>query len=249
MRMIIVFLGLFLALSVPIQAQTKIDSAGHAYIYASATRNGSISKNAYVQAVRNCDRKVLQINCEELVVAATSFIPGGYRYESLNALADYMDSLVEQDCRVSPVVMSRVRLGKAERWSRATRKGERCLYDNNLGLDILSLSCGNIIADANVPQRIVMTQVESPEPAPAPATAPTAIAAQVGVTAPPPAKVEVVVKIVPEQHDQPMKETSHWSRNKGKYITGTILGVAGALICNNNCRWVIKNDINNVNRN
>ncbi|MFZ2048777.1 MAG: hypothetical protein WAV25_00535 [Minisyncoccia bacterium] len=194
----------------------------------------------------------MQINCEELIIASTTFIPGGHKYESLNALADYMDTLIEQECRVSPVVMSRVRLGKAERWPRSTRKGERCLYDNNLGLDVFSLSCGNIIADANVPERIVVTQVESPEPTPAPSV-PTAAAAQVGVNLP--AKVEVVVsgevKLTGNTSKQEALklERSHWSRNWGWYVGGLVTGVTAYLVADNNPQWfrrgkdVVKIDI------
>jgi len=269
----IAFLGLFLALSTPLGAQTRVDSAGHAYVLPSATKGGFISKDAYVEAVRRCDRKVIRVDCAELVEAATRFIPGGHQYESLETLASYMSSLVVRECKIGPVLMSRIRFGKAEPWARPLRAGEQCLYDTNLGKDVFSLSCGNIITGvANpvpavaeapkqvVPQRlnlapdttkVVVSESPSPQPVvapvvPAPVTPTKVQAGPTKENAQVGASAENPVRVIGVMSIVDMPST-HWSRNWGKYlVTTAVLVTAGHFICENNNCYKRPKDVTNI---
>ncbi|MEX2010585.1 MAG: hypothetical protein WD874_02170 [Parcubacteria group bacterium] len=79
-------------------------------------------------------------------------IPGTSFRNSVE-LANYLESTTEVLCPVGENArLSRV-LGKRvlphDIWERPFRDGEKCLYDNNAGVFILSLSCANFIKSSH----------------------------------------------------------------------------------------------------
>lgn len=126
--------------------KASVDSSGHAFTYR------PVSQEEYAKAIETCDRKVLRVSCTELLKdAQTVFTWRKDKLNTLQDLASYVRAMPVTNCQSrDSVTLSRVRLGKVDhKWSRPFRKGEQCLYDNNEGKFLFSLSCGNTVVKAD----------------------------------------------------------------------------------------------------
>ena len=105
-----------------------------------------VTKEEYANAVENCDKSILRIDCGKLVQAVQNAWPE-LKIRDKYDLADYIRSLVEIPGPVGPAKFSRVyKNGTVDfNWTRDIKEGEILLFDNNRAEFKFSLSCGNMI--------------------------------------------------------------------------------------------------------
>ncbi len=131
-----------------------------------------VSKAEFIKAIENCDQKVLYIkNCAKIVDAANivwkddEAIP---QFENRKELADYLRRLTVAPCpQVGEATVARVLKNGAidlYGYKRDLRRGESCLYDNQAGKWIASLSCGNFITKEGLPVFTAMRDEAEPRP-------------------------------------------------------------------------------------
>ncbi len=238
MRTRIVFLGLLLALVAPLGAQT-----GKPFVKFPQTKESLARAIEYGQ---DGDMKVLNITATDFVKEMNEIY--NLKLENREDLANHLRSLTEMRLPQGISIHFGRLIGSKpddKGWERPAHENEYGLLNKVTQRIELSLWCGNptpgLLFEPKVPERLVMTQVESPEPAPV-SSAPTTTNAQVGITTP--TKVEVVVsgevKLTPntsrrETHRR--VERSHWSRNWGWYVGSLITGVVGYYAIDNNPQW------------
>ena len=104
-----------------------------------------VTKEEYANAVENCDKSILRIDCGKLVQAVQNAWPE-LKIRDKYDLADYIRSLVEIPGPVGPAKFSRVyKNGTVDfNWTRDIKEGEILLFDNNRAEFKFSLSCGNM---------------------------------------------------------------------------------------------------------
>jgi hypothetical protein len=134
-----------------------------------------VAKVDYVEAVRNCDKTVLNADCEAFVRRANERHNLGLNLTNMSQarvqLADIMeDSLIEVPCFASQEgIFDAVRAnGQIEPNGirRKTLPGERCLAFANTGACFASLMCGNFCGDGVQPvlTREIEKQAALPPP-------------------------------------------------------------------------------------
>lgn len=130
-----------------------------------------ITKAALAQAVRECDRKVLWVPCDEVVRKAEEMFPhvgkGNLQF------ADYIQGLEERACPVKASI-------RTSEWMPATEinqpqgrlvvgrhymeceSGEVLLWDKDLGKPVISLYDGNLVESYLAPDTKVAAQGAAP---------------------------------------------------------------------------------------
>ena len=216
MKMKFAVLGLFLALSAPIQAQT-----GHAYVKFPQT------KESLAQAIekgRDGDGKVLNISVMDFVRVMNEGF--NLRLENREDLANHIRSLQPVSLPQGILIHLARLLGSkndSKGWYRYAHPDEIGLMNRETGVVELSLDCANPIYGL-VNQVNVVTAVH-----------PDTVKAPVVVAPTPPPQVYVIRMAESPREPKPiqMVRKSHLERNWGWY-TGLVTAIVGAAILNNN---------------
>jgi len=107
-----------------------------------------LSQEAYAKAIESNDSKVLNATATEFVDAVARLHPQ-LEISSAGELAEYIRYLAVMECPQTKAVLGRIdtklKTVDLDGRERLLREGEMCLFDNNEGLWIASLSCGNLV--------------------------------------------------------------------------------------------------------
>lgn len=192
------------------------------------------------RAVQENDRKVLNTDCMKLVEAFNeTFKPlADERLTSCEALASYLERLNVDHCPTgTQASFTRImRDGKVDLYgfSRGCRPGEEWAYDNQWGIWVVSLICGNFISKNELPlprQHINVSAaapteptVESPTAPPAPVSGPIMESVQAQEVPAPEPVFETGPKAKRKWYDP--------RGTKGKLFWAGIAGAAVLAACN-----------------
>ncbi len=137
-RKLLLFIAILL-LPVPSLAQVDtVAERGRAFLHK------ELPKDALIKALADNDRSVLRASPKQFMEAVR--LGSGMSFKSTNDFVAWLASLEVVSCGSKQVSMGRIMepSGKLSmNYLRIYRKGEMCLRDNNSGLMILSLLCGN----------------------------------------------------------------------------------------------------------
>ncbi len=131
----------FIAIMLPAPSLAQVDTVaerGRAFIHK------ELPKDALIKALADNDRSVLRATPKQFMEAV--WLGSGMSFKSTNDFVAWLASLEVVPCGNKNVSMGRIMepSGKLSmNYLRVYRKGEMCLRDNNSGLMILSLLCGN----------------------------------------------------------------------------------------------------------
>jgi len=153
---------------------------------------GMVTKESYAKALELNDRKVLNVDCRQILTAFNQAFSERlqYHFEDCKSLAGYFRRLDEK-----PLPQQKMHFGRIlpngnvdlEGFSREALLGEMGLFDNQSGIYPVSLMCGNLTPDKlPAPTYTTLTteeekpaaQPSSPPPTPVPAPSIAAAAAQ-----------------------------------------------------------------------
>lgn len=113
----------------------------------------TVSQEEYAKAIEIDDRAVLNVPCDEIVMAMNEIFK--FNLKDCKALASYFRRLNVHLCPVSQKTTFARVLSSGDidlrTFERNFKPRERCLYDNQLPKWIVSLTCGNPITGADLP--------------------------------------------------------------------------------------------------
>lgn len=113
----------------------------------------SVTREQLVNAILTNNKRVLRVTPEQYLQAMEK--GSNIRFGSVKDMAAYLSSLSVRACKEvsDTATLSRIMEPSGEvrmDYYRHFSNGEQCLYENNSGLNMLSLQCGNVIDNVAV---------------------------------------------------------------------------------------------------
>lgn len=227
-----------LLLPVPCLAQVDtVAERGRAFI------QRELPKESLIKALADNDRSVLRATPKQFMEAVR--LGSGMSFKSTNDFVTWLASLEVVPCGNKNVSMGRIMepSGKLSmNYLRVYRKGEMCLRDNNSGLMILSLLCGNPVNNSMqmlADKRTTRDTTEEKAKVQVVKTGPDSVRVygQVGLFLGDTALRNAIVRALSEKTKAPTDTTKVVAKksNKGWWIAGIVAtGLVSWAIWNNN---------------
>lgn len=189
-----------------------------------------VSQEVYARAIEFNDSRVLNATATEMVDAMGRQFPE-LEISSPAELAMYIRHLSVIECPQTKAVLGRVdtRLKKVDLDGRGRllRQGELCLYDNNEGLWIASLSCGNIIVSHLPVFKAMVTEEVLPSENPIMVTGSRLVQGLSHHSQ------------EQEQEGEDSVPRKNWMARNWKWVAPVAAVAAGAIVCGVACRSTV----------